>query len=206
MKPQRRSTSNRTSSSRIPRHAAFDQSAQGPQLGGDGECIGPVQAQLALIDTGEAVGGQCLTAKAVAAAPISSANLASVLPAVQTGRDRHNRPRGHSPTDARSAPATRTRRVDGYAAGRGRRSAAHRGRRPQVRFPRPSAEAGHDHRVAPSASRRERSRFGALSGRVLMAPWSRRRTSSSASSRSSRPVSDAKGSDQKAGSDLRRSG
>ncbi len=39
-----------------------------------------------------------------------------------------------------------------------------------------------------------------------MAPWSRRRITLSAASRSSRPVSDVKGSDQKAGSDLRRSG
>ena len=41
-----------------PGHAAFDQPAQGAQLGRDGECIGPAQAQLTLIDEGKAVGRQ----------------------------------------------------------------------------------------------------------------------------------------------------
>ena len=39
-----------------PGHAALDQLAQRPQLGGDGEGIGPAQAQLALIDAGKVVG------------------------------------------------------------------------------------------------------------------------------------------------------
>ena len=188
-----------------PGHAALDQPTQGPQFGSDDKRIGAAQTEFTLIDAGEAVSRQPLgegrrgaanlarqlremLCRPVRQAEIGIAGRAGARPKLLV---QYQRPEPGVLTTMGKVEVTGSQCVtDGHC---------------QCGFPEraPKLTAIVTERLLPARGneiRRDIVRQRLDRSSIEAADYS------SATSRSSRPVSDTKGSDQNAGSDLRRSG